>query len=39
MLKKRAVVTPDKHFPYAEIPAIKAVCKAIELVEPNIMLT
>jgi hypothetical protein len=36
MLKKRAIVTPDKHFPYAEIPAIKAVCKAIELVEPNI---
>ena len=36
MLKKRAVVTPDKHFPYADIPAIKAVCKTIELVEPNI---
>ena len=36
MLKKRAIVTPDKHFPHADIPAIKAVCKAIELVEPNI---
>ena len=36
MLRKRAVVTPDKHFPYADIPAIKAVCKAIKLVKPNI---
>ena len=33
---KRAIVTPDKHFPYADIPAIKAVCKAIELVKPDI---
>ena len=33
---KRYIVTPDKHFPHADIPAIKAVCKAIELVEPNI---
>ena len=33
---KRAIVTPDKHFPYAEIPAVKVVCKAIELVKPNI---
>ena len=36
MLKKRAIVTPDKHFPYADIPAVKAVCKAIELVKPTI---
>ena len=36
MLYKRAVVTPDKHFPYAEIPAIKVVCKAIELVKPTV---
>ena len=36
MLNKRAVVTPDKHFPYADIPAIKVVCKAIELVKPNV---
>ena len=27
MLNKRAIVTPDKHFPCADIPAIKAVCK------------
>ena len=33
---RRAVVTPDKHFPYADMPAIKVVCKAIELVEPDI---
>ena len=33
---KRAVVTPDKHFPYADMPAIKVVCKAIEIVKPNI---
>ena len=33
---KRAVVTPDKHFPYADMPAINALCQAIELVEPTI---
>ena len=33
---KRAVVTPDKHFPYADMPAINVVCKAIELVKPDI---
>ena len=33
MLRKRALVTPDKHFPYADIPAVNAVCKAIELVK------
>ena len=33
---KRAVVTPDKHFPYADIPAIKCVTKAIALVKPTI---
>ena len=33
---KRAVVTPDKHFPYADMPAINVVCKAIEIVKPNI---
>ena len=32
----RAVVTPDKHFPLADYDAIKIVCKAIELVKPNI---
>lgn len=33
---KRAVVTPDKHFPFADLPAINVVCKAIELVKPDI---
>lgn len=33
---KRAVVTPDKHFPYADIPAIQCVVKAIALVKPTI---
>ena len=33
---RRAIVTPDKHFPLADIPAIKALCKAIEIVKPDI---
>ena len=33
---KRAIVTPDKHFPLADEAAINVVCKAIELVKPNI---
>ena len=33
---KRAIVTPDKHFPLADYRAIKVVCKAIEYVKPNI---
>lgn len=33
---RRAVVTPDKHFPYADMPAINVVCKAIKLVKPDI---
>jgi hypothetical protein len=33
---RRAVVTPDKHFPYADMPAINVVCKAIQLVKPDI---
>ena len=32
----RAVVTPDKHFPLADNKAINVVCKAIEIVKPNI---
>ena len=32
----RAVVTPDKHFPLADMPAINVLCKAIELVKPTI---
>ena len=33
---KRAIVTPDKHFPLADKKAIKIVCKAIEIVKPDI---
>ena len=33
---KRAIVTPDKHFPLADDAAIRVVCKAIEIVKPNI---
>ena len=33
---KRAIVTPDKHFPLADMSAIRVVCKAIELVKPDI---
>ena len=33
---KRAIVTPDKHFPLADYAAIRVVCKAIELIKPNI---
>ena len=32
---KRFVVTPDKHFPLADIPAIKCLCKAIEMIKPS----
>ncbi|QDP53440.1 MAG: hypothetical protein GOVbin4296_50 [Prokaryotic dsDNA virus sp.] len=35
-LSKRAIVTPDKHFPEHDAPAIKALCQAIELVKPEI---
>ena len=33
---KRAIVTPDKHAPVHDMPAINVVCKAIELVKPDI---
>ena len=33
---KRAIVTPDKHFPLHDKKAINVVCKAIELVGPDI---
>ena len=33
---KRAIITPDKHFPYADKPAINALCQAIALVKPSI---
>ena len=33
---RRAIVTPDKHFPYEDKPAINALIKAIKLVSPSI---
>ena len=33
---KRAIITPDKHFPLADIPAINVLCKVIKLVKPNV---
>jgi hypothetical protein len=33
---RRAIVTPDKHFPLAHMPSIKVLCKAIEIVKPDI---
>ena len=33
---KRAIITPDKHFPLADIPAINCVKKTIEIVKPDI---
>ena len=32
---KRAIVTPDKHAPIHDVPAINVVKKAIELVKPD----
>ena len=31
----RVIVTPDKHFPLADLPAIKCVTKAIALARPT----
>ena len=33
---KRAIITPDKHFPLADLPAINCVKKAIEIVKPDL---
>ena len=33
---KTAIVTPDKHFPLHDQKAINVVCKAIEIVKPNV---
>ena len=33
---KRAIVTPDKHFPLADIPAINCLKQTIEIVKPDI---
>jgi hypothetical protein len=35
-LVRRAIVTPDKHFPQADMPAINVLCQAIDLVKPQI---
>ena len=32
---RRTIVTPDKHFPLADMKAIKVVCKAIEILKPD----
>jgi len=34
--RRRAVITPDKHFPYADDASINVVCRTIEMVEPDI---
>ena len=33
---RRAIVTPDKHFPLADKKAISCLCQAIEIVKPDI---
>tara|TARA_Y100000034_G_scaffold28305_1_gene34042 strand:- start:161 stop:439 length:279 start_codon:yes stop_codon:yes gene_type:complete len=33
---KRAIVTPDKHFPLADKKAISCLCQSIEIVKPDI---
>ena len=35
MKTKRYIVTPDKHFPLAEMKAINVVCKSIEIIKPD----
>ena len=32
---KRVIVTPDKHFPYHDVPAINVLCKVIKKVKPQ----
>ena len=32
---KRGIITPDKHFPLHDQPAINAVCKAIKIIKPD----
>ena len=36
MVPKRAIVTPDKHFPLHDQAAINVVCQAIEMIKPDI---
>ena len=35
MKVKRYIVTPDKHFPMADMKAISVVCQAIEIIKPD----
>ncbi|MDB4331315.1 hypothetical protein N9987_00250 [bacterium] len=35
MKVKRYIVTPDKHFPLADMKAISVVCQAIEIIKPD----
>jgi hypothetical protein len=32
---RRAIVTPDKHFPLAHMPSIDVLCQTIEIVKPD----
>ena len=33
---RRVIVTPDKHFPYHDKAAINVLCKAIEIIKPDV---
>ena len=33
---RRAIVTPDKHFPLHDEPAISVLCQAIEMIKPDV---
>ncbi len=32
---KRYIVTPDKHFPLADMKAINVVCQVVEIIKPD----
>ena len=32
---RRVIVTPDKHFPLHDGPAINVLCQAIEMIQPD----
>ena len=33
---RRVIVTPDKHFPYHDKAAINVLCRAIEIIKPDV---
>ena len=33
---RRALITPDKHFPLADVPAMNCIVQAIELIKPDV---